>query len=217
MGDVSRGEGKTVLFVSHNMPSVKALCNKGMILNNGNISYIGESNEAIDYYLDLYRGEKNQNFIFERAGIIDSDIYLQSAFMCGLNGEMKSNFEINEMVFIRLNLFCNKIMPGIYGYITISNNNEIIIIESDTKEYGINELSNMNVGDNWYLLKIPPNVIPHGDNFVNVNFTSAQANSFNVDSPGYILKFQVTDNVTTRNIRRTAMTSQIINWEKINE
>ncbi|WP_158993220.1 ABC transporter ATP-binding protein [Mucilaginibacter sp. L196] len=37
MGDVSKGEGRTVLFVSHNMGSINQLCNKAILLNNGNI------------------------------------------------------------------------------------------------------------------------------------------------------------------------------------
>src|SRR6201991_1166195 len=42
MGDISKGEGRTVLFVSHNMPSIKALCNKGIILENGYNKKSGE-------------------------------------------------------------------------------------------------------------------------------------------------------------------------------
>ena len=37
MGEVSKGEGRTVLFVSHNMNSVKALCNEGILLENGQV------------------------------------------------------------------------------------------------------------------------------------------------------------------------------------
>src|ERR1700692_2292590 len=41
MGDVSRGEGRTVLFVSHNMGSVMQLCNSCILLQNGNIENMG--------------------------------------------------------------------------------------------------------------------------------------------------------------------------------
>lgn len=51
MQDVSRGEGRTVLFVSHNMPSIKMLCNKGMVLKNGMIDYIGHVDDAVSNYL----------------------------------------------------------------------------------------------------------------------------------------------------------------------
>jgi lipopolysaccharide transport system ATP-binding protein len=52
MQDVSRGDGRTVLFVSHNMASIKMLCNKGVLLNDGEISKIGEINEVVSAYLD---------------------------------------------------------------------------------------------------------------------------------------------------------------------
>ena len=51
MQDVSRGEGRTVLFVSHNMGSIKALCNKGLVLKDGQISYSGDIHDSIGYYL----------------------------------------------------------------------------------------------------------------------------------------------------------------------
>ena len=42
--------GRTVLFVSHNMNSVKRLCNSGIVLKNGMISKIGTANECVDFY-----------------------------------------------------------------------------------------------------------------------------------------------------------------------
>ena len=51
MKDVSQGEGRTVLFVSHNMASVRALCRKGVILNNGSVQNIGDINPIVDEYL----------------------------------------------------------------------------------------------------------------------------------------------------------------------
>ncbi len=51
MQDVSRGEGRTVLFVSHNMAAVRNLCTKGVLLKNGTIDYIGSIPETLDRYL----------------------------------------------------------------------------------------------------------------------------------------------------------------------
>lgn len=50
MGDVSKGEGRTVLFVSHNMSAVKRLCTKGILLKNGNIL----ADDTIDKVLHQY-------------------------------------------------------------------------------------------------------------------------------------------------------------------
>lgn len=53
MGDVSKGEGRTVLFVSHNMGAIQNLCNKGIVLSNGGLLFHGETNKAILFYQDL--------------------------------------------------------------------------------------------------------------------------------------------------------------------
>lgn len=50
MGDVSKGEGRTVLFVSHNLTAVKTLCTKGIVLKNGNLACSGSVNEALIHY-----------------------------------------------------------------------------------------------------------------------------------------------------------------------
>lgn len=51
MQDVSKGEGRTVLFVSHNMPSIRKLCNKSIVMKNGSIVYSGGVDDSIDFYL----------------------------------------------------------------------------------------------------------------------------------------------------------------------
>ncbi len=51
MQDVSRGEGRTVLFVSHNMAAVQTLCTSGIILHNGQVSYSGSAKDAVKNYL----------------------------------------------------------------------------------------------------------------------------------------------------------------------
>ena len=52
MQDVSKGEGRTVLFVSHNMDSMKALCHHGVLLENGNVKSIGNIDDVVNLYVD---------------------------------------------------------------------------------------------------------------------------------------------------------------------
>ena len=52
MQDVSKGEGRTVLFVSHNMASVRKLCKTGLLLNNGRIQMHGEIVDVVNSYID---------------------------------------------------------------------------------------------------------------------------------------------------------------------
>lgn len=51
MQDVSRGEGRTVLFVSHNMASIRKLCKNAVLLKNGLVEKTGEVNEIVNFYL----------------------------------------------------------------------------------------------------------------------------------------------------------------------
>ena len=51
MHDVSKGEGRTVLFVSHNMTSIKALCKRGVILKNGLLVDDGPVDTIVTHYL----------------------------------------------------------------------------------------------------------------------------------------------------------------------
>lgn len=51
MKDVSGKEGRTVLFVSHNMAAIKTLCDTAMVLESGNNKFSGNTAEAVSYYL----------------------------------------------------------------------------------------------------------------------------------------------------------------------
>lgn len=51
MKDVSQGEGRTVLFVSHNMASIRSLCKTGVVLDKGQIQFRGTADAAVDCYL----------------------------------------------------------------------------------------------------------------------------------------------------------------------
>jgi lipopolysaccharide transport system ATP-binding protein len=51
MEQVSQGEGRTIIFVSHNMAAVKSLCRQGIVLERGAMAYTGPTAEAVAYYL----------------------------------------------------------------------------------------------------------------------------------------------------------------------
>ena len=67
MQDVSKGEGRTVLFVSHNMASIRQLCGTGILLENGQVKASGEINNIVDLYLEqeTLRGELNNEWTLE--------------------------------------------------------------------------------------------------------------------------------------------------------
>jgi lipopolysaccharide transport system ATP-binding protein len=82
MQDISQGEGRTVLFVSHNMTAVKNLCKTGIMLRNGTIEYSNQINDVVDYYLadETTKGIVNNEWIFEEAPGF-GNIKVKSAFV----------------------------------------------------------------------------------------------------------------------------------------
>jgi lipopolysaccharide transport system ATP-binding protein len=76
MGEVSKGEGRTVLFVSHNMAAVKMFCNTGVLMVNGSISI----NSNIDKVISQY-SSSNQAGAWIRVNDkkLDSNIYISGA------------------------------------------------------------------------------------------------------------------------------------------
>ncbi|OJW75066.1 ABC transporter ATP-binding protein [Spirosoma sp. 48-14] len=62
MGEVSKGEGRTVLFVSHNMGAVSQLCKKGILLNSGKILDSGKVNKVLEAYNNI---NKSASLVYE--------------------------------------------------------------------------------------------------------------------------------------------------------
>ena len=56
MQDISKGEGRTVLFVSHNMAAVQSLCTRAILMENGTILKTGDVNKIIERYLKIDDG-----------------------------------------------------------------------------------------------------------------------------------------------------------------
>ena len=51
MQDISSSEGRTVLFVSHNMGAVKSLCTRAVVLADGHLKFEGDTDAAVEFYL----------------------------------------------------------------------------------------------------------------------------------------------------------------------
>ena len=64
MKDVSQGQGRTVLFVSHNMGSIRQLCTRGVLLDKGQVALDAGVNEVVDAYLSCQQTTND----FERKG-----------------------------------------------------------------------------------------------------------------------------------------------------
>ena len=104
MNSVSQNDGKTILFVSHNMESIKKLCTKVVIMYQGKILDIGKTDEMISRYVggkvditkqfNKIKWEKNEH------GPGGNIVKLKSLCTKNIKGEIISEFFINEDVIV---------------------------------------------------------------------------------------------------------------------
>jgi lipopolysaccharide transport system ATP-binding protein len=122
MQDISKGEGRTVLFVSHNMASVKRLCTRGILLQNGKIAYTGKINSVIDNYLSA----NNKDFLTYYSNNKNNLTYVKSVkVITSTNSKLH---EYNKDLKIKIEVNCDKFIkePAISYQILNSENISII-------------------------------------------------------------------------------------------
>lgn len=81
MNDLSTGQGRTVLFVSHQMNAVKNLCNKGIILEKGRIIRTDDDiNDSVSWYLNGGVENKNKSTIWKNYGTLNNKYFTVNSF-----------------------------------------------------------------------------------------------------------------------------------------
>lgn len=100
MKEVSKGEGRTVIFVSHNLSSVRLLCHRGIVLDKGNLVYDGLVNGAIEHYQKLDAGS------LQRYEALDSkkDIFIKSASLDKGTNQFGSHESIDVSIVVQRNI-----------------------------------------------------------------------------------------------------------------
>lgn len=88
MDEVSKGEGRTVLFVSHNMGSIEALCSKGILLNKSSVLYDGDIRPCINTYNKLLQGENEGDIKNYLEKIRNNDFVLNEILINGQSTSM---------------------------------------------------------------------------------------------------------------------------------
>lgn len=102
MKEVSEGGGRTVLFVSHNMDSIKNLCKNTVLMENGTVSEIGPTHKIIEKYLsELYTFQNNFKALREdEKG--DSSIYVHNICMIDSMLNETNKVFVNEIIGVRI-------------------------------------------------------------------------------------------------------------------
>ena len=211
MQNVSQNEGRTVLFVSHNMASIRSLCNVGLLMINGSIKSYGEVNSICTEYLSENLAED----LISEEDFEDNDSAFRtlSIKLKNTEGKVTNTFECEEEIIIEIRCRLKEKIPGLYGYLDIRKIDGTIVWVTDSNDYNVNKLEQLKLGESFILLKVPPRTLGVGVFNLALAFNSEfNISGFYADNPGIVCRFEVNDNSTNRGNQRGGFFSTLIDW-----
>ena len=154
MQDVSKGEGRTVLFVSHNMGSMQRLCTRGILLENGSIKYMGSISDTIRTY---QRDEIIQNS-FEG---IDGDKNIMYLNDCKVYNKESDYIYNNKPITIEFNVTIKKQVGSLVCGFNIFSSFQHPLIRADYNDR--NQFTTLPEGQYYFKYEIPPYTFSNGE------------------------------------------------------
>ena len=131
MQEVSRGEGRTVLFVSHNLASIKSLCNLGILLETGRLTDIGEANEIVSKYLNVFDDNEELFRIPANYNVFNPNIEIDKIHIKKL-GESQLSLELCLISLMK--------QEGVAIMFSIRDENENLLFKTSTNPHYSNKL-----------------------------------------------------------------------------
>lgn len=181
MQDVSRGEGRTVLFVSHNMASVQRLCHRGILLANGQVAFMGTISETIQKYLS------NQVVQSEYTNHSSKDTDKMSLLWAKVSSSEGTVITPNTPIDIRFKVRVNRdILSSVVGF-NIFSSYQHPLARADFND--LDGRVSLEKGEYDFHFRIPANTLSDGD--YTVVFDIAERNVKNFAGEDTILSFKV--------------------------
>ena len=163
MNDVSKGEGRTVLFVSHSMASVKKLCNKGIVLHHGETVFNGNVESAINYYENnLIATDRNLSIEYSDSPSLPMQIKSVNL----LNSKLNKLFTTEDELVFEFEFLTRENVEGAYITIDLKDSNDELVYWSG--DYTSDRFKNKVIGHSKLLCKLPKGLLTSG--IYNVSF-----------------------------------------------
>jgi lipopolysaccharide transport system ATP-binding protein len=174
MGDVARG-GRTVLFVSHNMPMIASLCNQCLLLGNGRLIQSGETRKIVDlYYSNSGAGNGEVDFTNTQRLPGDSMAKLLKARILNSKGEKTSEVRIDESASVEMEYQLLEDNLSVSPNFHIYNSEGIcVFVTSDTL---LDPLGRLKLKAGIYVARcrIPENFLNDGTYYIGFALTTAR-------------------------------------------
>ncbi|QHI35242.1 Teichoic acids export ATP-binding protein TagH [Kordia antarctica] len=131
MQDIAKGEGRTVLFVSHDMTNIQNLCTKSILLENGGMVMHGDTEDVIKHYLQDSEETYVKSLKDHRNRKKGTQEFMQKITI----GDGSSKVISGKDVTIRVDLDLNSLEEFSIGYL-FKNEKGQVLMASNTMQYG---------------------------------------------------------------------------------
>ena len=185
MNDVSKGEGRTVLFVSHNMAAVKSFCSKGIVLDKGQIVFRGDIEESMNKYISLDQNEELFPKIFDKNSILYGNKKVRLNAVEIISTSNKLNFTTKEELKILINFSLHNDINNFNLAINFKSFVDDVIIFSQITSVKFSEL-----GEYVAEFILPANFLNNKMYAFDIHFVSNNTSILTVLN---VLNFEVTD------------------------
>jgi lipopolysaccharide transport system ATP-binding protein len=140
MGDSANTEGKTVLYVSHNMATIKELCTRCIVLNHGKVIYDGDVDKAIAVYLDQGKGQLVNYYDFTNVRR-PSDFHGVSLFVHSFKfvGKDIPSYATFEPIIFEIEYTASRSVEDLGIYFTICCEDETIVGTTYSQSIGFTQ------------------------------------------------------------------------------
>ncbi|HPG55836.1 MAG TPA: polysaccharide ABC transporter ATP-binding protein [Candidatus Enterocola sp.] len=167
MQEISKREGRTVLFVSHNMSAIRNLCKSGVVLENGYVSFSGTAEESIAKYLSINQSTNLLSISQRKDRIGNGKIRIKNILLKNKNGVVVEDVFVGSYLKIEFHFDKEESvdLSQMIVACSLSNNygDVVVLWVSDEMENCFHKIK-----DNIFSLEIPEiNMRP---NIYNMNF-----------------------------------------------
>ena len=195
MNDVAQ-EGRTVLFVSHNMSAILRLTQETIVLDQGQIVMRGPTPEAVDYYLNMGLTKQGERF-WEAPELAGEDSPFRPIALRVLNsaGQVVDTVNATEGFSVALEYHLEEAISGLrVGFYLMTTRGEYVFTTFDTDDPNMFETYGQRAAGRYISrCDFPPNLMNEGRFVIGVNasayrirryFQDDKALTFTIDATG---------------------------------
>ncbi|GAB5539814.1 MAG: ABC transporter ATP-binding protein [Salibacteraceae bacterium] len=193
-------QGRTVLFVSHNMTSIRNLCSRGVLIDDGMITYDGEIEECVSNYLEINRED-----------IPNIATYTDLTNKIGVASIQSTlpTFEfMSDRVEFQAKLKIGIDMPDLYLGVIVEDTKSNVILVSSSDELEENVLRNIKTGEYVLHFGFSGQILKPGRYYLTFSLRSTGDQIFHKESRA--ISFKIEDTKTFRGVKGRYRSKAII-------